>query len=56
MPECLRPSCYSAMVNAVREWIENDHPEAEYATVIVEIGEGRPAIQIPILHPVEVVS
>lgn len=47
---------YGLMIAAVRAWVEQHHPDAEYATVIVEIGEGLPAVQVPILQTFEVVS
>jgi hypothetical protein len=49
-------SHYTQMIEAVRAWLEHDHPAVEYATVVAEQGDDLPAIQIPILQPVEVSS
>lgn len=49
-------NCYSAMIQAVRTWIERDHPEAEYATVVVELGDDLPALTIPVIRQTEVIS
>lgn len=49
-------SHYSQMLAAVRAWLENDHPEAQYATVVVEIGDDLPALTVPVIHRDELAS
>lgn len=40
--------CYGAMLIAVKTWLAQHHPEAEYASIVVETGETYPVLQIPI--------
>lgn len=46
---------YTLVLRVNRMWLEKDHPEAEYATIVVEVGDSFPAVQVPII-PASVVS
>lgn len=46
---------YGLFLLAGRRWLAKDHPEAEYAVAVVEVGDGFPALTVPII-PAEVSS
>lgn len=47
--EIVRDDLYARMLYAVEKWVEAHHPDAAYATVIVDLGSEVPAVQIPVI-------
>lgn len=43
------PDLYGQMLDAIRNWMSNYHPEADYAALVIELGSDLPSIQVTVI-------